>query len=163
MELLVQFMAKPAPAKEDVQWYLVTDNMPMQGFEDVNNMGKLIVMEMKVIDSETHVFETTIAISNLTENITLRITIRNMAGTTEKIFFLMYPSPTTPSMVPTMEQVHVTTASTSTIDITRVSVVFLLALILFTIFMILTTILVVRHRRCGQELKERDTTGRGRF
>ena len=162
MELVVQFMAKPAPGKEDVQWFLVMDNQTKLGVEKIGDMGEFVVGEIKA--NKMHEFVSSIFISNLTENIMLGISIRNMAGSVEKIFSIMVPSPTTPYMAlfPTMKQLHITTPSTTIMDMTAGSMAGLIALFLFTIFLILITIILVRYRRTGQEHKDRDSGQSGR-
>ena len=94
----------------------------------------------------------------------LGISIRNMAGSVEKIFSIMVPSPTTPYMAPfpTMEQLHITSPSTTIMDMTAGSMAGLIALLLFSIFLILITIILVRYRRTGQEHKDRDSGQSGR-
>eukprot|EP00090_Calanus_glacialis_P021871 TRINITY_DN33724_c0_g1_i1.p1 TRINITY_DN33724_c0_g1~~TRINITY_DN33724_c0_g1_i1.p1 ORF type:complete len:237 (-),score=91.95 TRINITY_DN33724_c0_g1_i1:139-759(-) len=85
---------------------------------------------------------------------TLEITIRNMAGSVKKMFFIMVPSPNTPNILPspTMEQFHAT-SSTTVMDMTASSIVGLIALFLFTIFLVLIIIILVRFRRREQEQK----------
>merc|ERR1719186_2335612 len=56
-----------------------------------------------------------------------------------------------------MKQLHITTTSTTIMDMTAGSMAGLIALLLFTIFLILITIILVRYRRTGQEHKDRDS------
>ena len=152
MQLLVIFLAKPAPAKEDVQWYMVMENQVRLGVEE---MEQLVVGEVNEVSNTSYKFETAITISNLTENMTLEITIRNMAGSVKKMFFIMVPSPNTPNILPspTMEQFQAT-SSTTVMDMTASSIVGLIALFLFTIFLVLIIIILLRFRRREQEQKD---------
>ena len=152
MQLLVFFLANPAPAQEDVQWNVVMDNQVRQGVEEV---VELVGGEVNEVSNTSYKFETAITISNLTENMTLEITIRNMAGSVKKMFFIMVPSPNTPNILPspTMEQFQAT-SSTTVMDMTASSIVGLIALFLFTnIFLVLIIIILVRFRRREQEQK----------
>ena len=151
MQLLVFFQAKPAPAQEDVQWNVVMDNQVRQGVEEV---VELVGGEVNEVSNISYKFETAITISNLTENMTLEITIRNMAGSVKKMFFIVVNSPTTQNILPspTMEQFHAT-SSTTVMDMTASSIVGLIALFLFTIFFVLIIIILVRFRRREQEQK----------
>ena len=151
MQLLVFFLAKPAPAQEDVQWNVVMDNQVRLGVEVV---GELVGGEVNEVSNTSYKFETAITISNLTENMTLEITIRNMAGSVKKMFFIMVPSPNTPNILPspTMEQFQAT-SSTTVMDMTATSIVGLIALFLFTIFLVLIIIILLRFRRKEQEQK----------
>ena len=155
MQLLVIFLAKPAPAQEDVQWYMVRENQTRLGVEE---MEELVVGEVNEASNTSYKFETAITISNLIENMTLEITIRNMAGSVKKMFSILVPSPTTPNILPspTMEQFQAT-SSTTGMDMTASSIVGLIALLLFTIFLVLIIIIIlVRFRRREQEQKDID-------
>ena len=151
MQLLVFFLANPAPAQEDVQWNVVMDNQVRLGVEEV---GELVGGKVNEVSNTSYKFETAITISNLTENMTLEITIRNMAGSVKKMFIIMVPSPTTPNILPspTMEQFQAT-SSTTVMDMTASSIVGLIALFLFTIFLVLIIIILLRFRRREQEQK----------
>ena len=155
MQLLVIFLAKPAPAQEDVQWYMVMENQVRLGVEEV---GELVVGEVNEVSNTSYKFETAITISNLTENIMLEIIIRNMAGSVNKMFSIMVPSPTTPNILlsPTMEQFQAT-SSTTGMDMTASSIVGLISLFLFTIFLVMIIIIILlRFRRKEQEQKDID-------
>ena len=155
MQLLVIFLAKPAPAQEDVQWYMVMENQVRLKVEEV---GELVVGDVNEVSNTSFNFETAITIFNLTENITLEITIRNMAGSVNKMFSIMVPSTTLPNILPfpTMEQFQAT-SSTTVMDMTASSIVGLLALFLFSIFLILIiSIILLRFRRREQEQKDID-------
>jgi hypothetical protein len=146
MELLVIFLAKPAPAQEDVKWYMVRDNKTRLKVEEMENPGVLELGVIKqVVGQDKLQFETSITFSNLTENITLEINIRNMAGSAQKVFSIMIPIQTIPrgATFSTME-LYVTTPMRI-----AVSIVCPLALLLFAIILVLITIILVRCRRTG--------------
>ena len=125
---------------------------------DVAEAEGVRVGEVKNVTNQQHKFETGISISNQTENITLEITIRNMAGSVQKILSIMIPVTTTPYVLPfhTMEQFQAT-SSTTGIDMSNSFIVGILALLSFTVFMVLTTIMLVRYTRRGRESKDIDT------
>ena len=153
MELLVIFLAKPAPAQEDVQWYMVRDNKTRLKVEEMENPGVLELGVIKqVVGQDKLQFETSITFSNLTENITLEINIRNMAGSAQKVFSIMIPIQTIPrgATFSTME-LYVTTPMRI-----AVSIVCPLALLLFTIILVLITVILVRCRRRGHGQSRRD-------
>ena len=152
MQLLVIFLAKPAPAQEDVQWYMVMENQARLGEEEMQNLDVLELGVIKqVVGQDSLQFETSITLSNLTENITLEINIRNMAGSVRKAFVIMVPIQTIPSSAPfSAVELCVTT------PIRRaVFIVCPLALLLFTIILVLITILLLKCRRTGQQQSRR--------
>jgi hypothetical protein len=106
----------------------------------------------QVVGQDILQFETSITLSNLTENISLEINIRNMAGLVKKVFSIMVPIQNFPRGAPfSTIDIYVTTPTKI-----AVSIVCPLALLLFTIILVLITIILVRCRRTGHGQSRRD-------
>ena len=146
-KLIIQFLAKPVPAHKDVKWFLIMKDNERRGIEKMEDL--VVVMgDMEEIRNESHKFETSLYISNLTHNITLEITIRNMVGLDKKIITIIVPSPAATTQLPflTKEQFQAS-YSTTTITMTTGSILGFLALLLFSIILVLVTIILVRFTR----------------
>ena len=71
---------------------MVRENQVRLGVEEMETSGVLELGVIKqVVGQDILQFETSITLSNLTENITLEINIRNMAGSVQKVFSIMVP------------------------------------------------------------------------
>ena len=156
MEVVMEFLAKPAPAKENVQWEMMTETKEKMVLED---LAVVEVGEVETVADEEHKFKTSISVHNLTENITMEITVKNEAGLVKKTILIFLPPPASPDILPspTMEQFQA--SSSSSLDMSQGYIIALISLIIFTILLIFITIMLVRFRRREEENKDITSTG----
>ena len=145
-----QLMSRPLPAPAQVTWRILTENQTVFSVPEAGEAGLVDLLVSEVVNlARDHEWETSLQLFNLTENLTAWLHVETEVGSLDKMFLVTLPDP---SQVPdwdlvSMTQSQVTLDSEKPLDMTAVSIVGLIALIVFTIFLVTMTLVVVRSRR----------------
>ena len=154
-----QLMSRPLPAPAQVTWRILTENQTVFSVPEAGEAGLVDLLVSEVVNlSRDHEWETSLQLFNLTENLTAWLHVETEVGSLDKMFLVTLPDPSQVQdwdlVSMTQSQVTLDPASEKPLDMTAVSIVGLIALIVFTIFLVTMTLVVVRSRR--KENRDKD-------